>query len=160
MISLGKNGPLATAVQEKARTSTKCPCTAAAAAILADISFDYLQRWGHTREALDLHQRLDGHLTHPRDRAVNHNNLGLCYAALGQVAAAIDHHQQALTIYRGIGYPYGEALALVGLGEAADQTTPSGAADWYGQALEIGERTGNAQAVSYTHLTLPTSDLV
>ncbi|MBK6870109.1 MAG: ATP-binding protein [Kineosporiaceae bacterium] len=119
-----------------------------AAAILADISFDYLQRWGHTREALDLHQRLDGHLTDPRDRAANHTHLGLCYAALGQVATAIDHHQQALTIYRGIGYPYGEALALVGLGEAADQTTPSGAADWYGQALEIGERTGNAQVRS------------
>ncbi|MBK8074412.1 MAG: tetratricopeptide repeat protein [Kineosporiaceae bacterium] len=239
-----------------------------AAAILTDISFHYLQRWGHTREALDLHQRLDGHLTDPWDRAANHThlglcyaalgqvataighyqqalaifreigdrlgeaaalnnlglcfadlgqvaaaidhyqqaltihreigdrlgeaadlgnlgscyaalgqvaaaidhhqqaltihreigdrlgeaadlgNLGLCYAALGQVATAFDHHQQALTIYRGIGYPYGEALALVGLGEAADQTTPSGAADWYGQALEIGERTGNAQVRS------------
>jgi tetratricopeptide (TPR) repeat protein len=120
-----------------------------AAQVLLGVGFDYLIRWGHYRLAIDLHERLQGHLTDPQTNAAIKSNLGLCYADLGQTTRAIDHHQQALTIARDIGHRQGEAANLGNLGHcyaALGQTTR--AIEHYQQALtiarDIGDRAGEA----------------
>jgi tetratricopeptide (TPR) repeat protein len=89
-----------------------------AATVLLEISFDYLLRWGHARLARDLHERLHDYLTDPWKNAANLTGLGNAYSALGEVRRAIDHYQQALTIYRETGNRNGEAIALGNLGTA------------------------------------------
>jgi tetratricopeptide (TPR) repeat protein len=118
-----------------------------AAPVLFEISHDCLQRWGHTRLALILHQRLHGHLTDPNDQAANHLCLGLCYDGLGQTQTAIEHHEQALAIDRETGDRQGEAADLGNLGNCyAGLGQTQTAIDHYEQALiidrEIGDRLG------------------
>ena len=74
-----------------------------AAVVLADIDFDYLQKWGHYRLAADMHERLSGRLTDPYWQMVNAGNLGNIYSTLGQTEKAIDYYQQALAIARETG---------------------------------------------------------
>jgi tetratricopeptide (TPR) repeat protein len=116
-----------------------------AATVLVGIT-EYLHRWGQIREALALHQRLNGHLTDPQDQADNHLNLGNCYADLGQLDTAIDHHQQALTINRDTGNRNGEAANLDSLGNCyAELGQTDTAIDHHQQALTINRDTGNRQ---------------
>jgi tetratricopeptide (TPR) repeat protein len=122
---------------------------ATAATVLVDISFDHLQKWGHTRLAAGLHERLTGQLTDPDGEGANLTNLGLCYADLGQTRAAIDHYRQALAIAREVGYRQGEAADLGNLGNCyAELGQIQTAIDHYRQALaiarEIGDRQGEA----------------
>jgi hypothetical protein len=58
--------------------------------VLADID-DYLQRWGHYRLAVDMHERLNGRLTRPYWQMATANALGTSYATLGQTGRAIEH---------------------------------------------------------------------
>jgi tetratricopeptide (TPR) repeat protein len=120
-----------------------------AAGVLLDISFDSLQLWGHVRLARDLHERLHGHLTDAWTNAANLNNLGLCYAALGETRRAIEFHRQALAINREIGARDGEATDLNNLGLCyAALGEMRRAIDFYEQALaingEMGAREGEA----------------
>jgi hypothetical protein len=54
----------------------------AAAWVLLEID-NYLQLWGHSRLAAELHERLKGHLTDRELIQASCNNLGSCYASLG-----------------------------------------------------------------------------
>jgi len=81
----------------------------------------------------------------------NHlGNLGLAYAALGEVRRAIEYHEQALEIDREIGDRRGEGNGLMALGLAyADLGEVRRAIEYYEQALviarEIGDRRGEGQ---------------
>jgi tetratricopeptide (TPR) repeat protein len=123
-----------------------------AAELLHGIDLDYLMLWGHYRLTIDLHQRLHGHLTIPRTKSAHLMRLGHCYANLGQVNAAIDYYQQALTIDRDIGNRGGEAARLGSLGNCyAHLGQISTAIDYYQQALtidrDIGNKKGEATAL-------------
>ena len=54
-----------------------------AAAVLDDIDFDYLQKWGHYRLAADMHERLNGRLTDLYWQMVNAGALGSIYCDPG-----------------------------------------------------------------------------
>ncbi|MGY1665616.1 tetratricopeptide repeat protein [Geodermatophilus sp. SYSU D00696] len=87
-----------------------------AATVLADIDFEYLQRWGHYRTLVDLHEVIHERIT---DSSINLNhllNLGNSRGALGDYRQAIDLYTQALAIAREIGDRFSEASALGGLG--------------------------------------------
>ena len=87
-----------------------------AAAVLADIDFDYLRVWGHYRTLVDLHERIDGRITDP-DLNVNHlSNLGSCYDSLGDYRRAIELHSQCLDIARESRKRAAEGAALGNLG--------------------------------------------
>jgi tetratricopeptide (TPR) repeat protein len=88
----------------------------AAASVLLEIDFDYLQLWGHARLAATLHERLKGRLTDPDLMASHLGNLGLCYFWLGDYRRAIDHQEQRLAIAREIGDRQGEGNAFGNLG--------------------------------------------
>ena len=116
----------------------------AAAAVLDDIDFEYLQRWGHYRLAADLRERLSGRLTDPHWQAATANALGVIYRTLGQTEQAAEHHQQALAIARETGDRVGEGNVLGNLGliyETLGQTEQ--AAEHYQQALAIARETGD-----------------
>jgi tetratricopeptide (TPR) repeat protein len=74
-----------------------------AALILLDISWPYIQRWGHRRLARDLHERLRGHITSRWIDAACLGDLGLCYFGLGYLPRAIEVHSEALAIARDLG---------------------------------------------------------
>jgi tetratricopeptide (TPR) repeat protein len=88
----------------------------AAATVLQDIDFDYLQVWGHYRTLIGLHQRIDGRVTNPVLNAAHLANLGYCHAGLGEYRQAINLHTQALAIARDLGHRRLEGTALDGLG--------------------------------------------
>jgi tetratricopeptide (TPR) repeat protein len=115
-----------------------------AAAVLDDISFDYLQKWGHYRLAAGMHERLLGRLTDRYWRMANAGNLGnVCYA-LGQTQRAIEHYQQALAIASETGNRNNEGTWLGNLGNMyADLGQTEKAIDHYQQALTIARETGN-----------------
>jgi tetratricopeptide (TPR) repeat protein len=74
-------------------------------------------------------------------------NIGLAYRALGQVARAIEYHEQALAIYRMFGDQRGEAHQLSNLGNAYHKLEQVERAIKYHQqalaiAREIGDRRG------------------
>ena len=78
---------------------------------------------------------------------VHLGNLGLAYRALGEVARAIEYHEQALTISREIGDRRGEGADLGSLGLAYSALGEvARAIEYYEQALtiarEIGDRRG------------------
>jgi tetratricopeptide (TPR) repeat protein len=117
--------------------------------VLADITFDYLQKWGHDRLAADLHERLTDKLSDPFAQGANHADLGNCYFTLGRIQAAIEHYQQALTIHRGLGDRHGEANDLGGVGNCYDALGQTQAAIRHHQegltiTREIGFRVGEA----------------
>jgi tetratricopeptide (TPR) repeat protein len=114
-----------------------------AAAVLADID-DYLQRWGHYRLAVDMHERLNGRLTRPYWQMATANALGTSYATLGQTGRAIEHYQQALAIAREAGDRGIESSALGSLGNSyADLGQTGRAVEHYQQALAIAREIGD-----------------
>jgi tetratricopeptide (TPR) repeat protein len=115
-----------------------------AAAVLADIDFDYLQRWGHYRLAADMHERLLGRLTDPYWQMYTVGALGTIYSILGQSERAIDLYQQALAIARETGDRSSEGQWLGGLGDVYVTLGQSERAiDLYQQALAIARDTGS-----------------
>ena len=131
----------------------------AAAAVLYDIG-DYLLRWGHYRLTIELHNRLLGHLTDPWIKAVNHQDLGDSYQITGATKAAVEHHQQALAIYRETGDRDGEANVLDSLGGAyADQGALQTSAECCQRAVTISDETGDLIVSSEARLTLAKAQL-
>ena len=115
-----------------------------AAAVLDDITFDYLQKWGHYRLAAGMHERLTGRLTDLYWQMVVAGTLGSIYAALGQTQQAIEYHQQALAIARETGNRDGEGRQLGNLGlRYADLGQTQQAIEYYQQALAIARETGD-----------------
>ena len=115
-----------------------------AAEVLADIGFDYLQKWGHYRLAAGMHERLNGRLTELNWQMDNAGNLGSIYSTLGETEKAIDHNQQALAIARETGNRGNEGPWLGNLGNIyADLGQTEKAIDHYQQALAIARETGN-----------------
>ena len=107
----------------------------AAATVLAGID-DYLQRWGHYRLAVHMHERLSGRLSRPQRQMATANALGTSYATLGHTRRAIEHYQRALAIARETSDRSIESTALGNLGNsysdagayaAGDRALPAGA---------------------------------
>ena len=114
-----------------------------AAAVLAGID-DYLQRWGHYRLAVHMHERLSGRLDRPYGQMATANALGTSYAALGQTGRAIEHYQQALAIARETGDRSIESTELGNLGNSYSTLGQTGrAVEYYEQALAIARETGD-----------------
>jgi tetratricopeptide (TPR) repeat protein len=114
-----------------------------AAAVLAHID-DYLQRWGHYRLAVHMHERLSGRLNRPYGQMATANALGTSYAALGQTGRAIEHYQQALAIARETGNRSIESTALGNLGNSYSTLGQTGrAVEHYQQTLAIARETGD-----------------
>jgi tetratricopeptide (TPR) repeat protein len=86
-----------------------------AARVLLDIG-DHLQTWGHYRLAIGLHQRLEEQLADPWIVSASKTSLANCQHALGETRQAIELHEEALTINRGLGSSDGEAISLGNLG--------------------------------------------
>jgi tetratricopeptide (TPR) repeat protein len=84
--------------------------------VLLEIDFDYLMLWGHSRQVLEYHLRLQGKIEDDSLKADSLSRLGLCYENLGDYQKAIEHHQQSLDIAREIGNRQGEGAALGNLG--------------------------------------------
>jgi tetratricopeptide (TPR) repeat protein len=130
---------------QRAEIELRC-CNAdydTAAAVLADID-DYLQRWGHYRLAVDMHERLSGRLTRPCWQMATANALGTSYAALGQTGRAIEHYQQALAIARQTSDRSIEGSALGNLGNSYSTLGQTGRAiEHYQQVLAIARETSD-----------------
>jgi len=120
-----------------------------AASVLLDIDFDFLILWGHIRYTVELHERLQGHLSDPWIRSSALNNLGTCYFNLAMSQPAANCHRQALAISYATGDRQGEAVGLnnlAGCSYMLGEVTQ--ASDFYRQALsihrDIGDRLGEA----------------
>ena len=87
-----------------------------AAWAVADITFEYLLRWGHYRLVADLRERLIDHLTDPLLRQANLGELGTVYAVLGDLEKSIAYKEQALAIARATGDRLNEQVWLSNLG--------------------------------------------
>jgi len=122
-----------------------------AATVLQDIDFDYLQLWGHYRMLVDLHGRIDGHITDPALNAVHLTDLAGCHFSLGEYRQAIDLNARALAIARDIGNRELESSELIGLGNCQSRLGEyRQAIDLYTQALAINRDTGNRQGEGST----------
>ena len=71
-----------------------------AAQVLLTIDFEYLITWGHYHYVIDLHTRLQTHLTDPATISASLGNLGTCYYRLGDYTRSVDLYEQALAISR------------------------------------------------------------
>jgi tetratricopeptide (TPR) repeat protein len=115
-----------------------------AAEVLDDISFDYLQRWGHYRLAAEMYERLLGRLTDLYWQMLNAGNLGNVYSTFGQNEKAIEHYQQALAIARETGDRGNEGTWLGDLGNVYSYLGQNEKAiEHYKQALAIARETGD-----------------
>ena len=128
--------------------NSSCACQArdydTAAAVLLDITSEYVRVWGHNRLALDLHERLVGHLTDPWTDAANLTIVGLCYGDLGEPRRAIEFHEQALTIAHEHSHGNIEAASLNNLGLCfADLGETQVAIAYHEQALTIARELGD-----------------
>ena len=133
-----------------------------AARVLAEIDFDYLQRWGFFRLSRDLNERLHDKLDDPALLATNLGNLGNAYSNLGETRRAIGLYGQALAIDREIGDRQGEEAHLGNLGSAyANLGETRRAIELYEQALaidrEIGDRRG--EAADLTNIGIASANL-
>ena len=124
-----------------------------AATVLLAIDLEYLITWGHYRLTVELHHRLRGRLADPWTIAASATRLGECLYRVGDLPAAIQLYEQALTINRDIDNRRGQAIALSGLGYVyahLGQTTR--AIDLFEQTLtinrDIDSWRGQAIAVS------------
>ena len=115
-----------------------------AAALLADIGYGYLQKWGHYRLAANMQERLLGKLTDPYWQMRTAGGLGDSYLILGRTGQAIEHYQQALAIARETSDRGSEGAWLGSLGTVDMVLGQTGQAiEHYQQALAIARETGN-----------------
>jgi tetratricopeptide (TPR) repeat protein len=89
-----------------------------AAAVLQEISYDYLDTWGHFGLMIDLHGRLQGRITDPDLETASAGSLGTSHLRVGQHSEAIACYERALSLARKNASPGYEAHALNGLGLA------------------------------------------
>jgi tetratricopeptide (TPR) repeat protein len=133
----------------------------AAATVLFGIAV-YLLRWGHYRLSIELHNRVQDHLTDPWIKTNVLSGLGNGYEVTGSITAALEHYQQALAIAHEISDRRAEGVALSGLAGCYATLGQTGTAiEHYQQALaiyrEIGERDDEAidlNALAYGYATL------
>jgi tetratricopeptide (TPR) repeat protein len=114
-----------------------------AATVLNGIDFD-LQKWGHYRLAVDMHERMRGRLADPGLQMATASALGSSYLVLGQTERAVEHYQQALTIARETGIRRNEGALLDKLGTIYRLLGQTGqAVEHSRQALAIARETGD-----------------
>jgi tetratricopeptide (TPR) repeat protein len=117
-----------------------------AATVLQDIDWGYLQLWGHYRMLVDLHGRIDGHITDPGLNAIHLMGLAGCHFILGEYRQAIDLYTQSLAIARDTGNRELESSDLIGLGGCQVRLGDHRQAiDLHTQALAIARETGGHQ---------------
>ncbi len=118
-----------------------------AAGVLLDIDFDYLLLWGHSREVVKLHERLQGRLDDPNLKQDSLGSLGNAYYRIGRTRNALDCCEQALAIARETGDRNNEGSWLGNLGNCyADLGQTQQAIEHYQQALAIARETGDRNA--------------
>ncbi len=116
----------------------------AAARVLNDIDFDYLQLWGHARTVIELRQQLEGKLTDTDLARVNVGHLGFVYQDTGRVREAIPCLERALQSARDEDNQGGIGVWLGNLGNAyADLGETRQAIEYYEQVLEIARAIGD-----------------
>src|SRR5207248_2658860 len=109
-----------------------------AAAVLSEISFDYLMLWGWSRRVVELNERLLGKLDNPRLETIILTGQGHAYLELGQAKRAIGYFERALTIDRQVGDRHNEGITLGNLGSCYWALGPTALAiDYHEQALAI-----------------------
>jgi tetratricopeptide (TPR) repeat protein len=121
----------------------------AAAAVLSEISFDYLLLWGHHRLLTELHERLQGKIADPALGQSNVGNLGTAYYRMGHHRRAIACYEEALRLAREHNDRWGEGVWLGNPGNCYGELGQTGQAiDCFEQALvitrEVGDRNGEA----------------
>ena len=128
---------------------------ATAADVLSEIDFDYLLVWGYYRLTVELHERLQGYLTDPKQRASSLISLGNAYYSIGETRRAISCCEQALVIDREIGNRYGEAVDLGNLGVGyGDLGETQRAISCCEQALVIDREIGDQNGEGYDLINL------
>ena len=114
-----------------------------AAAVLDDINFDYLQKWGHYRLAADMAERLL-RLSDPYWQMTTANALGASYSTLGQSERSLEYYQQALAIARKTRDRGSEGAFLGNLGESYRRLGQTEQAiEYTQQAIAITRETGD-----------------
>jgi tetratricopeptide (TPR) repeat protein len=115
-----------------------------AARVLLAIDLDYLNRWGHYRLTIQMHEQLQGHLKVPLIDAVSKFVLGSCYRSLGELPAAIRLYEYALAVSREIGDRDLEGFLLDNLASTNTERREYGrAVELYQQALAIAREIGD-----------------
>jgi tetratricopeptide (TPR) repeat protein len=87
-----------------------------AATVLQEISFDYLEEWGHYGLLIELQSRLQGRITDPMLQAGSALSLGNAHRRVGQFPDAISCYERMLSLARENADRGYEGAALTGLG--------------------------------------------
>ena len=121
----------------------------AAAAVLSEISYDYLLTWGHHRLLTELHERLQGKISDPALARYCIGELGSAYYRMGHHQRAIACYEEALRLAREQKDRWDEGVRLGNLGNCySDLGQTSQGIDCYEQALAISREVGNRRGES------------
>jgi len=117
----------------------------AAASVLIDIDYDYLDVWGHYRLLVDQYEQLQGKLNDPDLEWNSVTNLAASYERIGQFDKALPCREKALALAREHGNKQNEAGALLGLGAFyKDMADDAKSLDNYQQALAMYKDLGDS----------------
>jgi tetratricopeptide (TPR) repeat protein len=117
-----------------------------AAHVLFSIDQAHLVVWGHYQLTVELHDRLQGRLTHLHEREISLGRLGLAYRRLGKYQKAVICYEQALTCARERNDRWNEGVWLGSLGiclEGIGQTAH--AIECHEQSLAISQEAKSLQ---------------
>jgi tetratricopeptide (TPR) repeat protein len=115
-----------------------------AAAVLQEITYDYLETWGHFGLSIDLNGRLQGKITDPALETASAINLGNSLIRVGQCPEAIACYERALERARENASRIDESCARNGLGLAyAYLGDDDRAIEHYEAALAIDREVNN-----------------
>lgn len=112
-----------------------------AAWTLLDIDGEYLLPWGHAREVLERHKRLEGHLEDPELRQLSLGRIGVAYLRLGNHQQAAAYFDQALELAR---TPAERMWWVTNLGSALFEEGKTAAAlERYAEGLDLARSAGD-----------------
>jgi tetratricopeptide (TPR) repeat protein len=112
-----------------------------AAWVLLDIDGDYLLPWGHARDVLERHRRLEGHLDDPEYARLSLGRMGSAYLELADYPRAIHYYRMAL---ERSGTPAERKPWVLNLGSALfRQGKTAAAVKLYEEALNLARSTGD-----------------